>query len=261
MFRLGAARVLKVRLAEVTAEKDGLSVQVRQLEKTIGNLLSMLELPDFLPSEELRLHVGARTSKSNFYAQGSDSTKTVLRVFGADPQGPILDWGCGSGRTYNWLRLFPAWRAQYHGCDVDAEAIAWMKSRGVENVAVCGDEPPLPYDDGAFVNLFGFSVLTHIHPSKHLDWYREIARVLRPGGRAFVTTQGEGAIATGSVIDQQIIDQMKRDGWAYQIHDGHYKDAALVSVDYTMGLMRQVFNRVEQQPGGYHNMEAFVVWK
>lgn len=236
--------------------------QLRLGEKAIGNVLSLLGLEEIIPAEALRLHVGTSTTAANYYAQGANSARTVVETFGREPGGLVLDWGCGSGRTYNWLRLLPAWRDAYRGCDVDRDAIAWLRSRGIDAVDVCQTEPPLPYEAETFTGLFCFSVLTHIHPSSHGAWYDEIARVLRPGGRAFITTQGEAVIASGRMSDEHARRAFLEQGWAYQTHDGHYKDAALVSGPFTSRLLGERFARVEPIPGNYNGvMEAYVVTK
>src|SRR5205823_2016256 len=143
-----------------------------------------------LPPPTLRTHVGVNDHALDFWAKGINSSRWVLDTFGTDPGGRILDWGCGPGRTLVWLRCHPAWRDQYHGCDVDREAIDWLRAQGEEGTEVCRDLPPLPYPDASFAGVFAFSVLTHIHPEHHVGWYRELHRVLAPGGRILVTTHG-----------------------------------------------------------------------
>lgn len=145
---------------ELRKERDQLLVALRTVNKRhLGNLP--------LPPESLRLNVGTVTTEANFLAQGAASSGRVLMHFGQVPDGPVLDWGCGSGRTWRWLYQYPAWRKAYHGCDVDAPAIEWLKARGVANVAVTSDEPVLPYPDNHFAGLFCFSVLTHIPAQRH----------------------------------------------------------------------------------------------
>jgi SAM-dependent methyltransferase len=166
-------------ITRIQKELKDLQTRVRQSEKVIPNILAIHGSKDLLPPEELRLHVGTTTSAINFYAQGANSARAVVETFGIEPRAPVLDWGCGSGRTLNWLQTLPAWREHYAGCDVDPAAIDWLRRAGVNSVAVCNDDPPLPYPDASFDGLFCFSVLTHIHPDYHARWYAEMARVLR----------------------------------------------------------------------------------
>ena len=235
--------------------------EVRKSERVISNVFSILDLKDLLPPELLRMHVGTTTSAVNFYAQGAGSSRAAISFFGPDPGGAVLDWGCGSGRTLNWLRLIPAWRDAYHGCDVDPEAINWLTSQGVPRVKLCADDPPLDYEPNTFVGLFCFSVLTHIHPSRHKLWYDEIHRVLKPGGKALITTQGQTVVNSGRVADPNVLESFRSQGWAHKKNEGHYKDAALVSRDYSVDLMKSTFANVEVVERGYNNMEAYVAYK
>ncbi|MFN2499546.1 MAG: methyltransferase domain-containing protein [Pyrinomonadaceae bacterium] len=145
MWTPGLGILTKVR--QIVGPQDEINELRRELDQLAQVVTSLTQryqnsLP--LPPEELRLHVGMRTSAANFLAQGSNSSERVLEVFGQSPQKPMLDWGCGSGRTLRWLMAYPAWLEQYHGCDVDTAAIAWLKENGVDRVAVCNDNPPLP---------------------------------------------------------------------------------------------------------------------
>jgi SAM-dependent methyltransferase len=252
-------------LESLTSMRDGLE----GAREEAGQLLSAIELLSErhsylvdLPSEELRLHVGRNTSAANFLLHGLLSSRRVLEMFGEEPSGLILDWGCGSGRTLRWLLGYPAWRASYRGCDVDEGAIAWLKSVTNAEVAVCGDEPPLPYPDETLTGLFAFSVLTHIHPTAHRRWYGEIARVLAPGGRAYLTTQGR------TIVDDQSKrvpagprEEFRRDGWTFVEHSGHYKGASLVSEDFTRQALEDRLRLLEYTEAGYGNMDAFLVAK
>jgi SAM-dependent methyltransferase len=184
-----------------------------------------------MPPEELRLHVGTNTTVSNFLAQGLNSSTRALEIFGEDPGGLILDWGCGSGRTARWLQAYPGWRENYVGCDVDAEAIAWLRQIGGFRVEVCGDIPPLPFDAATFSGVFAFSVLTHIPPERHRSWLEELARVLRPDALAYLTTLGRSvAEPRRTDLGKQALRDFDATGGLYlKRGKGHYKDAAIVT--------------------------------
>jgi SAM-dependent methyltransferase len=211
-----------------------------------------------LPNEALRMRVGARATRANFLAQGANSSERVIATFGIEPDGPVLDWGCGSGRTWRWLQIFPAWRAVYHGCDVDREAVQWLNDRGVSTARVCDDQPPLPWPDGFFKDVFAFSVLTHIPPLRHRVWYEEIRRVLQPGGRALLTTHGRDVVAS-IPPSAEVHRSFEENGHAYVVHEGHYKDASLVSEAFTRTALTGLFDLISYQTSGYQNMDIFLV--
>ncbi len=210
------------------------------------------------PPAELRLHVGASDGLVNFWSKGISSSDAVVRAFGVDPGGPVLDWGCGSGRTLLWLRRYDAWRTHYTGCDVDAQAVAWLRSQGVDQVAVCGDSPPLPYDEATFVGLFGFSVLTHIPPERHRQWYEELRRILRPGGVAYVTTHGAWEAGKATEAARR---SFEAGGAAYDVHPhtNHYKDSSIVSADFTREAVRGLLDVVDYAEQGYLNQDAWTL--
>jgi len=249
------------RIKELKNRVSELEVEAAQLMTVARRAASELTAFPQLPPESLRLNVGTRTTEANFWVQGIKSSERVRKVFGDVPPGPLLDWGCGSGRTANWLLKRPGWREGYFGCDVDAEAIAWLRENGVEQVAVCKDDPPLPYADGAFVGVFSFSVMTHIPADRHRTWYAEIARILRPGGRAFFTIQGDGLVASGKALRSGTLEAYERDGFAYEQHDGHYKDAALVSARFSRSAFDGIFEEESYGAGGYNNMDFFILRK
>jgi SAM-dependent methyltransferase len=242
------------------AALPALSADLQHLTRVVAllNQKHCNNLP--LPPEFLRVHVGMKPSAANFLAQGANSSERVLEIFGENPSGPILDWGCGSGRTLRWLQHYPAWRENYHGCDVDVEAIDWLRQYGQLKVTVCEDDPPLPYPDQTFAGLFAFSVLTHIHPEKHRNWYSELRRVLKPDCSAYLTTHGPSVVETfAAELPEGTTKQFHENGFAYIKHEGHYKDAAMASEDFTRRALEGLFAVEDYKRTGYQNMDAFLV--
>ncbi|MBX3414318.1 MAG: class I SAM-dependent methyltransferase [Pirellulales bacterium] len=235
--------------------------EIQQLTSIVDKLLKRHYHQMPLPPEELRLHVGTRTTAANFWAQGLSSSTRVCDIFGAEPAGPVLDWGCGCGRTLRWLLNSPAWREHYRGCDVDAAAIKWLRENTPCPLEVCGDHPPLPYPDATFTGLFAFSVLTHIPPKLHRAWYAEIRRVLRPGGKALLTVQGSDILKNPSnySVPLDMVEAFGKSGQAYIHHEGHYKDAALVNEEFTRQQLEGLLTVESYKVGGYQNMDQFIV--
>ncbi|MDB6016521.1 MAG: methyltransferase [Pedosphaera sp.] len=231
---------------------------VEAAENVIGKLIKRHYNNWPVPPLELRLHVGARDSMANFWLQGMNSSTRVMEIFGEQPTAPMLDWGCGSGRTLTWLQGYPGWKKTYHGCDVDAEAIQWLQTSMRANVTLCGDLPPLPYAAESFGGLFAFSVLTHIHPQRHRQWYAELHRVLMPGGRAYVTQHG-ASIAQHADRPAIVTQQFDRQGWAWLEHAGHYKNASMVSESFTQQCLAGLFEVEDFKDCGYQNQDAYLL--
>lgn len=236
---------------------EGVDRQVDQLARVIEVLTERHYHGLPLPPAELRMHVGANDSAANYLGQGINSSQRVLEVFGDSPARPVLDWGCGSGRTLRWLRHFPAWRQHYHGCDVDAKAIAWLQGLGVPNIAHCPMDPPLPYSDGTFGGVVGFSILTHIHPTRHRRWCEELRRVLINDGVAYLTFHGSTVLNNPAFsIPEQIKAEYRDRGYAYFAHEGHYKDSAIVHPDFIRETVRGLFTVESYEEPGYQNQDA-----
>ena len=258
-----AANVIEVALGhDPVAEVAALTRRADRAESQADNVIRALVQRHYgsfkTPPPALRLNVGMIDTELNFWSKGIVSSGVAMQEFGTAPSFPVLDWGCGSGRTLYWLRCHPAWREHYYGCDVDADAIAWLQSEGEGQVDVCGAEPPLPYPDDTFGGLVSFSVLTHIHPRMHGPWYAELQRVLAPGGKAYITVLGD-AVAAGMTADVRA--GFARDGWAYVEREGHYKHTSMVTEAFSRAAFDGLFEVDRFVVGEYGNMDTFVLRK
>ena len=136
--------------------------------------------------------------------RGAETVRSTLTTAGLDrSDAAVLDFGCGLGRTLRHLRALP-WSLS--GCDVDAESIAWTR-KALPEVPFenNGTMPPLPYGDDSFDAVYAISVFTHFDPRGQAAWAQELARVLRPGGLALITTMGPWAFhpfPEGSVVTE-----------------------------------------------------------
>ena len=235
--------------------------QIKLLEGIIKHELKLHRGFCLLPPPELRMHVGRVSDAANFWGQGRGSARRITEIFGEDPGGLVLDWGCGSGRTLNWLYGAGTWTRNYRGCDVDREAITWLQSQGVKSIALCGDLPPLPYAANKFVGLFCFSVLTHIHPQRHRAWYEDIHRVLKPGGRAYITVTSDAAVMERKTFTAEDKARYLDTGWYYSERGGHYKDAVAVSKAFSLEAVQGLFEVESYREEGYHRMDDMILRK
>jgi ubiquinone/menaquinone biosynthesis C-methylase UbiE len=114
----------------------------------------------------------------------------LRRAMGGERFEHILDFGCGIGRMAPELRQFSG---RVTGIDISPEMIAQAQrlnaSPGIEFVTYDGQT--LPFEDGSFDGLLSVVVLQLYRD--HTDRFRsiagEFARVLRPGGRAWLIEQ------------------------------------------------------------------------
>jgi SAM-dependent methyltransferase len=120
----------------------------------------------------------------------------VVNCFGVagnrlGPDTRILDFGCGWGRiTRFFLRDVPL--RNLHGVDVDPDFVRVCRDTfGSDRFVTCDSGPPLDYPDAEFDIVFAFSVFSHLSERISLEWMREFARLIRPGGLLAFTTRNE----------------------------------------------------------------------
>lgn len=94
----------------------------------------------------------------------------------------VLDFGCGVGNVSRALASeFTG--ATVTGCDLSGDSIATARARAPAVTFVATEERRLPFDDAGFDLAVAACVFHHIEAARRPFWAREIARVLRPGGR------------------------------------------------------------------------------
>jgi SAM-dependent methyltransferase len=119
-------------------------------------------------------YTGMRAISFGLLDAATDSTATA--------PSPLryLDAGCGTGLNLGHL----AERGRAVGLDLSEEAVRFCRSRGVS--AVRGNVLQLPLRSGSMDGVTSFDVLYHAWVTDDRAAVRELARVLRPGGRLLV---------------------------------------------------------------------------
>jgi len=160
-----------------------------------------------------------------------------------------LDFGAGAGRALrHFLDETPA--AEFWGCDIHAESIAWLNEhlapiRGV----VCGEGPGLPFEDESFDLAWATSVFTHL--TDHWSgWLLEMHRLLRPGGLLIATFLGEGMSQT---IAQERWDESRVGMVAFRYGESFDVGGpnVLMSPWWIRARWGRAFDIVELEPSGF----------
>lgn len=119
-------------------------------------------------------------------------TRWLLRREPALKRGglAVLDYGCGAGDLMRVLAAQGA-RADFTGCDVSGGMLAeagrrWPAAFGPVPALALQDGAATPFADGRFDVVTISAVLHHVPPAERPAVYRELGRVLKPGGRIYV---------------------------------------------------------------------------
>jgi SAM-dependent methyltransferase len=110
----------------------------------------------------------------------------ALRHVTLNPGDRVLDIGCGAG---TFLRLVAGRDAEPYGIDASEALIALARERVPEAALRVGDMEDLPYENGTFDLVTGFT--SFFFANDMVAALREAARVAKP--RAFVVIQVWGA--------------------------------------------------------------------
>lgn len=97
--------------------------------------------------------------------------------------GDLLELGCGEGRG---VELLAPLANSYTGIDKIQSITDALTKKYPEYTFAAGVFPPFPYDDNSFDTIVTFQVIEHV--KKDEDFIKEIHRVLKPGGKALITT-------------------------------------------------------------------------
>lgn len=153
-----------------------------------------------LPPRRLQVAVGG----GEYRAVGDHFRELFVELGGLEPDHDVLDVGSGSGRMAFALKGWLTGR--YEGFDIVPDAVEWCRRsitpghpnfgfqladirserynpRGTYEAA----NYRFPYGDAEFDFAFLTSVFTHLQRPAVENYLRELARVLRPGGRCFAT--------------------------------------------------------------------------
>ncbi|MFD3677946.1 class I SAM-dependent methyltransferase [Streptomyces sp. NPDC058613] len=121
---------------------------------------------------------------------------TAVAEFGLRPGDRVLDAGCGTGRALPALRAAVGPAGTVLGADLTPQmlAAAQRAGRAAEGALLLADVARLPLRDGSLDGVFAAGLIAHLpDPGANL---RELARVVRPGGRlALFHPIGRAALA------------------------------------------------------------------
>ncbi|HMJ75942.1 MAG TPA: class I SAM-dependent methyltransferase [Iamia sp.] len=131
---------------------------------------------------------------------GKPADRERLAAFAAAVGDPVLDLGCGPGQI--GLAVLDHGR-RVLGVDLSPEMARLAAGR--LGGAAAGDLRALPVRTGSVGGVVAFYSLIHLRRSELAQGWAEIARVLRPGGRALVTAhEGSGVVEVDDFLGRGV---------------------------------------------------------
>jgi SAM-dependent methyltransferase len=122
----------------------------------------------------------------------------------------LLDFGCGIGAAAARLaERVPD--AQVTGVDPSADSIRSAAAMGAPRTRfVVSDGRPLPFPDASFDLVYSNGTFHHIPHADHAAIFRELHRVLKPGGDLFVFENNPFNPATVLAMRMSVLDREAR---------------------------------------------------
>jgi SAM-dependent methyltransferase len=153
----------------------------------------------------LRLLFDGTTSYAEFQQLG-DGLRDMLVAHGLQPDHKVLEIGSGNGKNARALTQYVSRRGSYEGFDIVTRGVAWCQknitpryphfrfrqadvyNRTYNPNGRCqAGNYRFPYESQCFDFVFLTSVFTHMLPAGLDNYIAEIARVLKLGGKCFVS--------------------------------------------------------------------------
>jgi len=222
------------------------------------------------PPPELMYRVANTRNENCFWTGGLTAYSHFSRVLHSLKvdfrNSRLLDWGCGCGRmTGLFLAHTPF--LEVHGCDIDAEAVAWCSQTLPKGrFSTIPFNPPTQYESGKFDVIIGYSVLTHLVKQTQLDWILEMRRLLKTGGLFLASCHGDFVVSySGATIQEQVnkygISDATLDTHLHRVAPEGYYRSTYQSRAYTESDYGKHFEIVQYLPRGVSGSHDLVVMR
>lgn len=188
----------------------------------LGRLAGVIDFP--VPPNSSMRKTGSKTIP-RYYLSGVRSFLPIATC--AQREGvrleqnlKVLDFGCGVGRQLlHFTRKYPS--PSFFACDIDDTAVTFIQKHYPQVSAYTNKfTPPLRYETGFFDMVYSVSIFSHLNMEDQALWLNELARVTKPGGYCFLTTEGLSTLQLlGEAFGQDetvLRARIAKDGFLYK---------------------------------------------
>jgi SAM-dependent methyltransferase len=226
--------------------------------------------PDaILPPPRLRFDVIACSGAEYYFKTGNVMAEQILSVIRkwVGVKTPVIcEWGCGPGRILFPMEALDSDKSMtFIGTDAFAPSVHWAQTVPGHRIAFLLNkmEPPLALANSSVDFVYAVSVFTHLSESLTLVWFKEILRILKPGGVFWFSAHGGTFHRTD--LDAAAVAKLDR-GEFVAIHSWHNGSQMYTGI-HCPRLMKSIIaasdaELLDYQPGGNQKyQDAWIVRK